>query len=617
LQISSLSGLVSLTSLNLSNCENLVDISPLAGLVSLINLDLSLCENLHNISLSGLGSLTSLDLRRCKNLYNISLSGLGSLTSLNLNECKNLHNISLSGLSSLTSLDLYSYENLHGVSLAGLSSLNTLDLGGYTNLHNVSISGLVSLTSLDLRGCKKLAGISPLSRLVSLTSLNLSFTENLTFIKPISKLPKLQDLDLSDAPHIRDMEALTSLPELRTLRWIDPMVCSGILIQSACTRGDSDYIKENLANWISDIAKSKSPGTYLKGLIDAVALLDEAERRGYLASMSVAMRQRGLQNSEVGNEIDSWVWEKWCQEVAQLPLTEGLDLLSSAVQDLSAEMETQAILSPVIQTMGDLADAHPAEQADFRKWVQLRLDPLQVYPEAQRQIAPSAAYFHAVLDEQVEVERWLRIATTPESPRWRDQVLRALVGFYARRGDIDRARSAVDEINIQAEKEAAIGEMVTILAPRDPLLSATLLDRIENTARATQTAWTLLEQPSMHTEPQAIYRLVIHLQDSPEELAECLTTLIEKDPSGQVAAAFHSLIMPAPVASAAVLLEWCGHPAVAEYTRPIALKKYTEELQANIQMEKTAALSPFLDALKNKGLIEEAEMEALRQKILG
>ena len=59
--ISALSGLTQLTSLNLSYCHTLTDISALSGLTQLTSLDLYDCKKLSDISaLSGLTQLTNL-----------------------------------------------------------------------------------------------------------------------------------------------------------------------------------------------------------------------------------------------------------------------------------------------------------------------------------------------------------------------------------------------------------------------------------------------------------------------------------------------------------------------------------------------------------------------------
>ena len=95
--------------LDLSSCEELVDLRFVSSLVRLRNLDLSYCRRLSNVSsLSRLISLISLNLCVCNQLSNVSpLSSLASLTSLIMSGCSQLSDVSpLSSLTSLTSLNL-------------------------------------------------------------------------------------------------------------------------------------------------------------------------------------------------------------------------------------------------------------------------------------------------------------------------------------------------------------------------------------------------------------------------------------------------------------------------------------------------------------------------------
>ena len=92
------------------------------------------CDALQDVSvLSGLTGLTSLDLCRCKALQDVSgLSGLTGLTSLDLSGCKALQDVSvLSGLTGLTSLDLsmcpYVPHESNREAIAKLDTLKKLD----------------------------------------------------------------------------------------------------------------------------------------------------------------------------------------------------------------------------------------------------------------------------------------------------------------------------------------------------------------------------------------------------------------------------------------------------------------------------------------------------------
>ncbi|KAG5190413.1 hypothetical protein JKP88DRAFT_275303 [Tribonema minus] len=92
----SLSGSLSLTSLDLSGCLDVSDVSGISGLPALTSLDLSECKALTNISsISNLPKLETLRLSGCAALTDVSgISGLPALTSLNLSRCEALTDVS-------------------------------------------------------------------------------------------------------------------------------------------------------------------------------------------------------------------------------------------------------------------------------------------------------------------------------------------------------------------------------------------------------------------------------------------------------------------------------------------------------------------------------------------
>jgi len=97
----------SLTSLDLSSCQQVRDLSPLASLTSLTSLNLRECEQISDLSpLASLTSLTSLDLSSCQQVRDLSpLASLTSLTSLDLSRCWQVRDLSpLAKLSNLQSL---------------------------------------------------------------------------------------------------------------------------------------------------------------------------------------------------------------------------------------------------------------------------------------------------------------------------------------------------------------------------------------------------------------------------------------------------------------------------------------------------------------------------------
>jgi Leucine Rich repeats (2 copies) len=158
--LSSLAGLTSLQSLDLSGCRWLSDLSPLTSLTSLQSLDLSGCRWLSDLSpLTSLTSLQSLSLRRCGHLsVNLSpLTGLTSLQSLNLSGCELSDLSPLAGLTSLQSLNLSECNwRLDFRLLADLTSFQTFQLSSWYHFRRFAPleSLLPTLKKLVLFDCK-------------------------------------------------------------------------------------------------------------------------------------------------------------------------------------------------------------------------------------------------------------------------------------------------------------------------------------------------------------------------------------------------------------------------------------------------------------------------------
>ncbi|KAK0600901.1 hypothetical protein LWI29_019423 [Acer saccharum] len=153
----------SLTSLDLSNCNNLTKFPQISG-NNITRLDLSgtAIKELHH-SIGHLNGLKKLFLRRCENLETLT-SGICNLTSLrhlDLLDCSRLE-ILPENLGNLISLEYLSAERAaikelpH--SIAHLNGLEELFLGGCENLETLpsGIFNLTSLRHLDLSDCSRL-----------------------------------------------------------------------------------------------------------------------------------------------------------------------------------------------------------------------------------------------------------------------------------------------------------------------------------------------------------------------------------------------------------------------------------------------------------------------------
>jgi Leucine-rich repeat (LRR) protein len=220
--VSALTNLSQLTTLNLSGCKSLRDISALASLSQLTTLDLSGCKSLRDISaLASLSQLTTLDLAGCESLSDVSvLANLSQLTSLKLSYCESLSDLSgLANLTQLTTLDLAGCESLSDVSvLANLSQLTSLKLSNCSSLSDINALGeLKQLTSLKLLYCESLSDVSVLANLSQLTSLKLSNCSSLSDINALGELKQLTSLELLYCGSLSDINALGELKQLTSL----------------------------------------------------------------------------------------------------------------------------------------------------------------------------------------------------------------------------------------------------------------------------------------------------------------------------------------------------------------------------------------------------------------
>lgn len=244
--LSPLASLTNLTSLNLAGCDSITDLSPLANLSNLESLDLSAWDGDTKLSdLSPLSSLTALRTLNLRLRMNVSdLSPLGQLTeleSLNLSsrqisdlsplaQLRKLRSLKLSSVWNVTDLsplaELTSLEFLRLGSvnrrvtdisyMANLTKLKHLDLDQWQRVTDISsLASLTSLTSLRLKAFRKLSDISPLAQLTNLESLDLESCEQISDLSPLENLTKLKSLDLCACKNVSDLSPLANLTKLR------------------------------------------------------------------------------------------------------------------------------------------------------------------------------------------------------------------------------------------------------------------------------------------------------------------------------------------------------------------------------------------------------------------
>jgi hypothetical protein len=324
------------------------------------------------------------------------------------------------------------------------------------------------------------------------------------------------------------------------------------------------------------------------------------------------MRVRGVQ-SDVLNDINGESWENWCSIVINLPLQEALECLDSAIADLDIVRETEVVMGPVIVAYSDLAELYPKEKENFLQIVKNILQLLDGHAEEERQIAPSAAVFYASLKMREEVLFWLDKATDEKVPQWRERVLLALIKYYSRNEKFSEAQRLLDEMIIQDEKDMAVAIISEHMASKHPVDAGFLLDEIKDLRISSSTAKKMLAEPAMFVKPQSLYQLLLHLQETPDELADCLEAIISKDTTGKSADALSNLFVKKIISepSASALLELCGNSSLRNYLKPRALERLIEDYSIKKLEEHSVVVTHLVGVLRDKELIEEDEAKEL------
>jgi internalin A len=228
--ISALSHLTSLVSLDLSNCECVKDFSSLAHLTRLESLHLTWTSLASLVDIRNLKSLQTIALDFCRDLEDISdISNLRTLRHLNLERCESIKD--LAPVFSL--LELESVVLPWGITpqmIPFFVRLRKLQYANFSGLHKIDdfawLAQFRHLRELDLSTCLRLADLSPISGMSDLESLNLSWCESISDLSPVSGLINLKTLMLFKCPQITELTPLAELTCLSTLYiWRCRSVC--------------------------------------------------------------------------------------------------------------------------------------------------------------------------------------------------------------------------------------------------------------------------------------------------------------------------------------------------------------------------------------------------------
>ncbi|XP_042479499.1 disease resistance protein RPV1-like [Macadamia integrifolia] len=209
-----LSNLNNLTSLYISDCENLTgEIHGIDILENLWNFVISGCESLKRLSdLSNLKNLRNLTIEGCKNLTEIhGFDRLKFLERLGITGCESLERLpDLSNLKNLTVLSTNGCKKLTKIQATeasnGLEFVRYFDVRWYINARN----GLEFLRALDVRECISLERLPDLSNFKYLMTLLAYDCKKLIEIQARNGLESLRTLCVSGCISLERLPDLTN-----------------------------------------------------------------------------------------------------------------------------------------------------------------------------------------------------------------------------------------------------------------------------------------------------------------------------------------------------------------------------------------------------------------------
>lgn len=275
LNLDSLKGNTSLTSLSVADCSDVKDLSAVSGLTGLLQLSLEVPYNCPQPDLSGLTGLLEL---RVEGMDTVSyLAGMGQLRSLELEWVEIDSTAPFAGLANLKKLTCSRIpDETKWNFVTSIPSLEVLNLNGIATYKDISgLFGMPSLTELYLNGVECELDFSRLSPNENLKVLEMdgvklyknvqisggggivyvdydkvSLDENtgflanypglarlcladnmLTDVSFAASLPELEYFDIKDN-YVTDLKPLQGLGKLRTL------ICAGNPVENARVLGD-------------------------------------------------------------------------------------------------------------------------------------------------------------------------------------------------------------------------------------------------------------------------------------------------------------------------------------------------------------------------------------------
>lgn len=221
-------GEMPITSLDLSQCKELVDLDCCGKKLAVINIDG--CTKIQKLVCAS-SPITSLNTNQCTELTYLNVNGCKKLSSLDINNCtklKLLHfnytlitSINLSRCVEVTEIHCPN-TLLESLDISSCASLKTIDCYDNSQLTSLKANGCKKLSTIRISGCKKLTSID-VSGCVTLEKLDCSnYNPNL--------VGQLTSLDVTGCITLRVLDAqfnqLTTL-DISTCTALEELGCRG------------------------------------------------------------------------------------------------------------------------------------------------------------------------------------------------------------------------------------------------------------------------------------------------------------------------------------------------------------------------------------------------------
>jgi hypothetical protein len=431
-----------------------------------------------------------------------------------------------------------------------LIRLNTLDLYDCRSIVDLTpLSNLTNVSKIDLSYCKSIKDLTPLANLKKLVKITLFECKNLTSIAGLARCLNLEEILINDCPYIRDALALQELPGLREFDCDDPVLQARVLMGSAVRREDVEYIRDHLETWLEQVSLVSPPEDCVVQVLRCCALLPDAEERAqWLEELVHALLRSSSEPASPQARCDLW------KQFAALAFTcgesDGVErCFAAALGGIAPGRDLEERLAPLLLALADVPIVFPGLYQWAWAQVEEILRPLQEHEGHARRIAPAAALFYAGFKRPDKVEEWLERGTRRQAAGWKDEILQALVGFYAERKEFGQARHYLSKLELEESRDRCHVLLAEAMAASLPKEAMKCFEQVREETLRYALATQLIQEPAVRAEKEDMFVLLLSLGQDPQQLAEFIRGLLAQHPEEELVA--HIARWFSPMASSA------------------------------------------------------------------